>query len=192
MSFSRETVKEPQQEFSANSSPKNLSNQQSRRGSIFDIQQSRVSNQILVVDGTTGFSDKYLHDSFETENLSSNQTSSNVQSRMNESRIKGPIQYYDELQLVGDKDRDETSQANQEDPSMYEFNELNYNQFLQEFDQTNENQAKLLEHFHSTHQDYSDQKFYESKRYGISSVVLLSMKLLLSSRSGRRLLNFYS
>lgn len=170
MSFLQETANESQpQAFSTNTSPNDMSNQQSRRGSIFELQQSRVSNQNFVGNSPKESSDKYLQDSFETEKLKSNQTSSNNKFQSSGSSQKGSLRYYDGLQSIGDadKERDETSPAMQQDPSMYKNNEFKYNQILQDYEQRNQTQAETQDQFYTTQLDYADQpqNLYESEQY---------------------------
>lgn len=183
VSFLPEAVVESQQAFSTSTSPNELSSQPSRRGSLFDLQQGRVSNQNVIGHSPTGIaesstnefrsSDKYMQDSFETEKPKSNRSSPNTissQSQSNGSNRKGSIRFYNEIQSADDTDKkkDETASILQEDSSIYKKNEHKYIPNVQEYRQTNQSLAEpQQELFYDSQLDYTGQPLnvYESGQY---------------------------
>lgn len=167
MSYLQEAAIEPQQAFSTNTSPNELSNQQSRRGSLLETQQTRIPNNIVAGGSSNEFQSnlKYMQDSFETEKHKSNRTSPTNRSGIPDR--KGSLRFYDEIPSsnFADKERDETSSAVQQNASIYENKELKYNQSPQEYNQTN--QTKPEPPFYDTQLDYRGQSHnvYEPEQY---------------------------
>lgn len=178
MSYLQETAIEPQHAFSSSTSPNELPNQQSRRGSLLESQQSRGSNQNVIghspteiAEGTTNefhANNKYMQDSFETEKRKSNRTYPNNHT----STRKGSNQFSDGIQsgIFADKERGETASAVQKDDSLYEKNEYSYDQIPQEYNpknQAKQTHATPQELFFETQHDYRRQphNVYESEQY---------------------------
>lgn len=164
MSYIPEASIGQQQPFSTNTSPNELSNQQSRRGS-----NANVIGPTEIAGGSSSefqSSHKYMQDSFETEKHKSNRTSPTNRSRNPDRR--GSLRFYDEIQSANfaDKERDETSSGLQQNSSMYEKNEFKYNQSPQEYDQTNQTQLEPQEPFYDTQIDYRDHnEQYDDSQY---------------------------
>lgn len=170
----------PQQAFSTSTSPNELSNQQSRRESLLESQQSRISNQNInqrspteiVGSGPIEFqtSHKYMQDSLETEKYKSNLASPNIRSSVPDR--KGSLRFYDESSNFADKvtNRDETSPAVPQNASMFKTNEFKYSDSPQEYEQTSHIQTQPQKPFYDTQMDYRDQPHnaYETEQYNDS------------------------
>lgn len=168
----------PQQAFNTSTSPNEQSNQQSRRGSLLESQQTRISNQSNIGRSPTEIvgsspnefqtSHKYMQDSFETEKYKSNRSSPTIRSSGPDR--KGSLRFYDDSSNFADKERDEPSPTEPQNASMYEKNEFKYNDSPQEYDQMNQIQTQSQKPFYDTQIDYRGQSHnaYETEHYNDS------------------------
>lgn len=179
VSYIQEAELGPQQAFNPSTSLNELSNQQSRRESLLESQQSRISNQNvigrspteIIGSGPTEFqtSHKYMQDSLETEKYKSNLTSPTIRSSVPDR--KGSLRFYDESSSsFADKERDETSPTIPQNASLYKKNEFKYNDPPQEYDQTSQIQTQPEKPFYNSQLDYTGQPHnaYETEQYNES------------------------
>lgn len=166
-----------QQAFSTSTNANELSNQQSRRESLLESQQGRISNQNIIGRSATEIvgsgpiefqaRNKYMQDSLETEKYQSNLASPTIRSSVADRR--GSLRFHDELSNFADKvtNRDEMSPTLPQNALMYTKNEFKFNDSPQEYDQTNQVEIQSQKPFYDTQLDYRDQPHtaYDIEQY---------------------------
>lgn len=135
-----------------------------------------------------------MQDRYETEKPKSNRTSpiaDDIQYQTNDTRRKGSIRFYDEVQQSTDetnKTRNETATMLQQDDSAYASSGYEYNENIPEYNQTDQDPNKIqqtsdqmysqldyTEQPYGTREydgtQYTDQQNYDQNQYGTAGTV---------------------